>query len=174
MSTLAQALHTTTPLSPLLRKARRLGVRSVNDMIRLAVERGCRHYAPRPDARSLSIPSATLGDDELTILLLVGENPYEPAAIRCAAQLARSPHVDPAQLARLAIMEKCERVLTHIARAGAEHDPDGTSFWIDLLHRLPAAPPREEPALPHWSRFVSIPGIQRSGLAPIRWLVPRP
>jgi hypothetical protein len=174
MSTLAQALHTTSPLSPLLRKARRLGVRSVNDMICLAVERGCHHYAPQPDARHLSIPSGALGDDELTILLLVGENPYEPAAIRCAAQLARSPHVKPAQLARLAIMENCERVLTHIARAGAVHDPEGVTFWTDLLQRLPASPPREEPALPHWSRFVSMPGIQRAGPAPIRWLVPRP
>jgi hypothetical protein len=172
--TLAQTLHTTTPLSPLLRKARRLGVHTVNDMIRLAAQRGCRHYAPQPDARSLSISSGQLGDDELTILLLVGENPYEPAAIRCAAQLARSPRVNPARLARLAIMENCERVLTHIARAGAGHDPEGTSFWIDLLNRLPASPPREEPALPHWSRFVSMPGIQRSGPAAIRWLVPRP
>jgi hypothetical protein len=174
MPTLAQTLHTTTPRSPLLRKARRLGVHSVNDMIRLAVQRGCRHYAPQPDTRRLSIPSGALGDDELTILLLVGENPYEPAAIRCAAQLARSPHVHPARLARLAIMENCERVLTHIARAGADHDPEGSPFWIDLLNRLPDSQPREEPALPHWSRFVSMPGIQRSGLAPVRWLVPRP
>jgi hypothetical protein len=28
--------------------------------------------------------------------------------------------------------------------------------------------------LPHWTRFVSMPGRQRSGPAPIHWLVPSP
>jgi hypothetical protein len=118
-------------------------------------------------------PSETaLGDDELTILLLIGENAYEPTTIRCAAQLARSPLVPPAKLVRLAVMEKCERVLTHIARAGIDHDPEGQPFWQAVLSKLPATPLRAEPDLPHWSRFVSMPGRQRSGIAPTRWLVP--
>ncbi len=160
MPTLAQTIETTTPVSPLLRKARRIGIRSVDDMIALAASRGCSHYLP--GTRPVPALADELGDEELTILLIVGENPYEPTAIRCAAKLAR-----------LALMEKCERVLAHIARAGIDHDLDGTDFWRDLLNRLHAPPARQESALPHWTRFVSMPGIQRSGPAPIRWLTPR-
>lgn len=170
MPTLAEVLATTTPVSPLLRKARRLGVRNVAEMMALAASRGCNHYSAL--AESLPEAAKAISDTELTILLLAGENPYEPAAIRCAGQLARSPRVQPGQLAQLAIMEKCQRVLAHIARAGIEHDPEGCDFWTDLLSRLAPSAKRHEPALPHWSRFVSMPGIQRSGPAPIRWLTP--
>lgn len=172
MPTLSQALETTQPVSPLLRKARRLGLRGVDELIALAVSRGCSHYAPGRDPVPNPPNRQALGDDELTILLIVGENAYDPTAIRCAAQLARSPHIDPARLARFAVMEKTERVLTHIARAGLAHDPEGAEFWQDVLKRLPCMPPRSEPMLPHWTRFVSMPGRQRGGIAPTRWLVP--
>jgi len=174
MPTLAETLATTTPVSALLRKARKLGLHDVDALIALAVARGCSHYAPGRDSLPQPPTRQTLGDEELTILLLLGENPYDPAAIRCAAQLARSPHIDPKRLARLAIMEKTERVLAHIAHAGVAHDPDGTEFWQNLIDRLPSAAPRREPNLPHWTRFVSMPGRQRGGTAPTRWLVPRP
>jgi hypothetical protein len=173
MPTLAQTLAMTTPVSPLLRKARRLGLVGVDALIAAAVARGCDHYR----SASLTIPKAppteVLGDDELVILLLLGENPYEPMAIRCAAQLARSSRIDPVRLARLARMEKTERVLAHIARAGLEHEPTAAAFWQTLMDHLPEAMPRPEPDLPHWSRFVAMPGLQRGGVAPTRWLVPR-
>lgn len=174
MATLAQTLQTTTPVSPLLRRARRLGLCGIRDFISLAVARGCRHY--QAAAGDLPPhPSATaIRNDELTILLLVGECPYDPTAIRCAAQLARSPDVTPARLARLAVMEKCERVLAHIARAGALHDAQGARFWNEILSLLPGQPPRHEVDLPHWSRFVSMPGIRRTGPAAPTWLTPRP
>ena len=173
MPTLAQTLQTTTPVSPLLRKARRLGLRDVGDFIALAVERGCTHYKAAAK-KNPSHGGEGLGNDELTILLLIGENPFEPTAIRCAAQLARSGDISPARLARLAIMEKCERVLAHIARAGMAHDPEGSPFWSEILSRLPDQRPRSETNLPHWSRFVSMPGIQRGGMIPPTWLTPCP
>jgi hypothetical protein len=173
MSTLAQALATTTPVSALLRKARRLGVHGVDALISLAVARGCFHYVPGTAPIQNPPSREALGDDELTILLILGENPHSPTAIRCAAQLARSPHVAPTRLARLAVMEKCERVLGHIARAGLAHDHEGAEFWKELLTRLAPPAPRPEPNLPHWSRFVSMPGRQRHGPAPTIWLVPR-
>ena len=173
MPTLAQTLQTTNPVSPLLRKARRLGLRDLDDFITLAVGRGCTHY--RAAANSTAPHrEASLGNDELTILLLIGENPFNPTAIRCAAQLARSVDIQPHRLVRLAIMEKCERVLAHIARAGTSHDPQGASFWSEILHLLPYQPPRVESNLPHWSRFVSMPGIQRHGTVLPTWLTPRP
>ena len=171
MATLAQTLQTTTPVSALLRKARRLGLRDEDDFITLAVSRGCTHY--RAAAKD-TVPDCqtTLGNDELCILLLNGENSYNPMAIRCDAQIARSPDIRPRHLARLAIMEKCERVLAHIARAGIAHDPQGQAFWSEVLDSLPDQPPREESNLPHWSRFVTMPGIQRRGMVPPSWLTP--
>lgn len=173
MPSLAQTLATTAPVSPLLRKARRLGIHGVDALISLAVSRGCSHYAAGTPPLRNPPSHESLSDDELTILLMVGENAYEPTAIRCAAQLARSPHIRPSKLARLAVMEKCERVLAHIARAGVEHDREGASFWHELLARLSPPAPRPEPHLPHWTRFVSMPGRQRTGVASTRWLVPR-
>jgi hypothetical protein len=144
----------------------------VDALIAMANTRGCLHYASATTA-ILNPPSRqALGNDELTILLIIGENTYQPAAIRCAAQLARSPDVDPAKLAHLSVMENTERVLAHIARAGIAHDTEGTHFWQTVLNQLPATQARTEPDLPHWTRFVSMPGRQRMGVAPTRWLVP--
>jgi hypothetical protein len=174
MPSLAQTLQATTPVSSLLRKARRLGLRGMGDLIALAVARGCTHYQSVAETTARPVDASSLANDELTILLLVGENPFEPIAIRCAAQLARSKGTRPERLARLAIMEKCERVLAHIARAGAAHDPEGAGFWNEILRLMPHPPAREEANLPHWSRFVSMPGFQRHGPVPPTWLTPHP
>ena len=172
MQTLAQALEITTPVSPMLRKARRLGLHGVEAFIALAIARGCRHYASPITLSSLAPTRIELSDEELVVLLLLGENRYEPTAVRCAAQLARSPHVDPGRLVWLAITEKVERVLTYIAHLGLLHDIDGREFWQRMLDGLPPAPQRAEPNLPHWTRFVSMPGRQRSGTPPAQWLAP--
>ena len=170
---LSETLSTTTPVSPLLRKARRLGVCGLEEIIALAVARGCKHYARAQAAIDDGECFQEISDAELTILLLIGENPYDPHAIRCAGQMARSPNVNAARLAKLAIMEKCERVLAHIARAGVTHDADGHGFWQELLNALPLMPEAPEPDLPHWTRFVSMPGIQRSEMVSPRWLTPQ-
>ena len=178
--TLAEMLGATTPVSVLLRKARRLGIGRLDDLVQVAVHRGCRHYASalplssNQQDRQTRFPTlAELPNDELTVLLLVGELPYEPQAVRCAAQLARAADVSADRLADLAIREKCERVLAHIARAGREHDDDGTDFWGAVLSRLGPVPERMEHKLPHWTRFVSMAGRQRSGPVPPRWLIPQ-
>jgi hypothetical protein len=172
MPTLAQQLSITTPVSVLRRKARGMGIDGIGQMISLAVARGCRHYSPA--AHKLEFPPSRtdLTDEELVILLLIGENSYEPTAIRCAAQLARSPVVDPVRLAELAVREKTERTLAHISRAGIAHDDTGKDFWTTILDHLPHIEKRSEPELPHWTRFVSMPGRQRGGVAPATWLVP--
>ena len=172
MPTLAHILSITAPVSALLRKARRLGVGDIQDIIDLAVSRGCNHYSTGHRIEKERPSSSQLTDDELTILLLIGENPYQPTAIRCAAQMARSTKVDPISLSRLAVMEKTERVLAHIARAGINHDSLGHDFWQVVLDHLPREQPRPEPDLPHWTRFVSMAGRQRHGVTETRWLVP--
>lgn len=172
MPTLAQTLGMTQSVSPLLRKARNLGIGGVPDMLSLAATRGCKHYSPTTENSPILPGADLLSDTELTLLLLLGQNKYNPTAIRCAAQLARSPHVGAASLAKLAIMERCQRVLAHIARAGVTHDVDGKSFWLEVLSEISPTPERVEPELPHWSRFVTMPGIQRGGIAETRWLTP--
>ncbi|RYZ70812.1 MAG: hypothetical protein EOP09_05565 [Proteobacteria bacterium] len=117
--------------------------------------------------------SQVLSNEELAILLLSGSQKYNLTAVRCAAQLLRSPDVDPKRLAFLAIKEKSERPLRHIAWAGLEHDPEGRPFWESVLDRLGQAPPRVENDLPHWTRFVSMPGYQRGKVAATKWLVPQ-
>lgn len=172
MPSLAQALSTTCPVSPLLRKARRLGLSTVDSMIALAAKRGCRHYS-QEGYRCPDLDTGDISNEELTILLLLGENHYSPDAIRCAAQMAREPSMNAGKLARLAVMEKCERVLSYIAQAGMDHDADGHAFWCQLLSLLPQQEPISSAALPHWSRFVSMPGIQRGGMASPQWLTPQ-
>ena len=174
MPSLAATLGVTTPLSALVRKARRLGINSLTGALTLAVSRGCRHYEPLARLPAPKIPRSALPDDELTILLLCGEHPYDAMAIRCAAQLARSPGVNPARLAHLAVREKAEKVLAHIARAGLAHDSTGHAFWEEILFHLPRVPHPAEAILPHWTRFVSMPGRQRSGVLPPAWLTPSP
>jgi len=172
MSTLAESLGSTVHLSVLRHKARRLGVATIDQAIALAAARGCRHYGSTVQTAAPSVSRDELPDDELVILLLLGEHPYQPLAIRAAAQLARAPGILARRLASLARRERTERVLAHIARAGCHHDEPGRAFWSELLEAMKSAPDREEPALPHWSRFVSMPGIQRGRTMPARWLVP--
>jgi hypothetical protein len=173
MITLAAKLGCTAPVSPLLRKARRLGFGSLDRLLALAVARGCRHYAPSGEGEPVEDPgSEQLPDDELTVLLLLGEHPYQPVAVRCAAQLARSPQICPERLAFLAKRERVERVLAHIVGAGLEHDQAAQQYWRRLRDLLADVPPRPEPDLPHWSRFVSMPGRQRHGVEESRWLTP--
>lgn len=174
MPTLANVLSQTSPVSSLVRKARRLGLRDIEEMIALAVHRGCKHYAPGTPSLRNPPSVGSLDNDELTILLITGENPYNPTAIRCAAQLARSPNINPKKLARIAIQQKTERVLAYLARAGREHDPEGAAFWEAILDALPPQTDAIEPDLPHWTRFVSMPGLQRNKTVPPRWLTPHP
>lgn len=171
--TLAQVLQQTTPVSLLARKAARLGIATLDAQLSLAVARGCRHYPSRSQTPPRDPGLDQLPNDELAILLLSGSQDYDPIAIRCAAQLMRSPEIDPRRLAFLAVKEMAKRPLYHIAVAGSEHDPEGHAFWNLVLDSLGTMLPRPEPDLPHWTRFVSMPGYQRGKTAAGSWLVPR-
>ena len=173
MLTLANALGCTSPVSLLRHKAMRLGIHSLAAAIGLAVTRGCRHYAnPEGEPIPTTPGREKLSDEELVMLLLVGDYPCDLQAVRCAAQLARAPGIVPSILVDLAVKEKATRTLAHIARAGIAHDSTGKEFWQEVL-RLSGEPAhRAEPALPHWSRFVAMPGLQRNGQVAAHWLVP--
>lgn len=174
MPALATVLGETRAVSPLLRRARALGLRTLPELLAVAVSRGCTHYAVPAGAEAVRDPGPTaLPNEELVVLLLLGEHAYDPTAIRCAAQLLGGENVDLAKLATLARTQRCARVLAHIADAGREHDERAPEFWRDLRERL--GPVRAVPpgALPHWTRFVALSGVQRYSRRPTStWLRP--
>ncbi len=170
--TLADKLQCTVHCSSLQRKARKYGLVTVEEVIALAIERGCTHYRGTTRANAPLISRDQISNTELVALLLLNQQNYSPTAIRCAAQLARSPDVTAPQLALVAKKERIERQLSHIAKAGVEHDDQAVEFWQSVLDQLQAVPREREEHLPHWSRFVSSPGIQRGQMVKSIWLMP--
>jgi hypothetical protein len=168
MSTLAQELGEISHCSVLLRRARGVGLESTAALIRLAVARGCRHYAPAFPPLKSDPGIEVFSNEELVSLLLLGSNEYEPIAIRCAAQLAGSCEVE--QLVRVAKRERVSRPLAYIAKAGRTHDAVQKAFWSKLLKCLGEQSPVADGILPHWSRFVSQTGVTSSGGGSVQWL----
>jgi hypothetical protein len=169
MPPLAQELGENSHYSVLLRKARGAGFGSVPDFVRLAVARGCRHYAPAyPPALENDPGIDVISNEELVALLLLGSNEYDPIAIRCAAQMAS--RCDGRLLSLVAKRERISRQLAYIAKAGSDHDSSRREFWTSLLDQLGKLRPVAEGILPHWSRFVSQTGVTRSGPGTVQWL----
>lgn len=158
--TVAEKLGVTPHLSPLLRKARRLGLATPDALLRLAVQRGCRHYAPPDFDLLVEAPGpAQFSDLELAIALCSAAQCYEPVYVRCAAQLLGGPNTTSVALAQLARMERCEAVVAHIATAAILFDRGHESFWENVLALLPGVTPVKPGVLPHSSRFVLHSGV---------------
>jgi hypothetical protein len=96
--------------------------------------------------------------------------PYDPLSIRASAQLLSSPKTDPKKLARLAVMERVEPVLLYVAAIAERFVPQLEPWTYLRAHLHSRRAPRAD-ALPHWSRFAILPGLQRDGTyAPPHWL----
>jgi hypothetical protein len=165
--TTAHHLGETAHMSPLGRRARRLGLGDPATLIGLAVKRGCSHYAaagrPPPDFDDKAITN-----EELVSLLLLGETAFEPMAIRCAAQLISK--TNPVRLGQVASRERTGRILSYIADAGERYDRENAGFWQTLRSNLGTQKPIKPGVLPHWSRFVSDPGMVRGERKAPVWL----
>jgi hypothetical protein len=171
--TLARKLGEVAHVSPLLRKAVRIsgsGSERVGQwLLKCAVLRGASHYARAFD-KELPPDSPDLSDEEVGVALCLGQHPYNSAFIRAAAQLLSSPRIDPARLARLAVMERTEPVLLHIANSAARVAL-GAQPWASLRTHLSQRRTSLPDVLPHWSRFVSQTGVTPFGGGPeIKWL----
>jgi len=166
--TLAQQIGEPAHCSLLQRKARRHGLTDLTSIMRLAVARGARHYASVYPPARIDPGVEALSHEDLVALLLLGSQPYEPFAIRCAAQIICL--CDPHRLSLIAGRERVTRPLAHIARAGAVHDTGRGAHWHELLHLLRSPPPVASGRLPHWSRFVSHSGFTRDGSPRTDWL----
>jgi len=133
-------------------------------LLKIAVERGAAHYQRDFDS-SLPPDHPAISDEEIGVALCLGQHPYNLDNLRAAAQLLSSPCVDAARLCRLAIQERCEPVLLHIATV-AERLAPTLEPWAYLLQHLPARPVRRTDALPHWTRLVSHTGVTAQGGPP--------
>lgn len=175
LETTAQRLGTTTHLSPLLVKARRLGLELPLGLDQLAVHRGCDYY--RTNVAESAPPEITqeqFSDEELIIALLSGGLRHSPRCIRLAAALVGREGINHSALVRLAVCERCVMALRYIVHCGADVEPDNQT-WKSLLTSLPETTQPKVDALPHPSRFYAMTGITRGRIGIMRqWIRPKP
>ena len=151
MKTLAETLGETSHISPLARKLRRLGFSSLSDLKQLAVQRGCEHY--RTDRDLVRDPGANeITNEELVVGLLLGEQVYDPFAIRIAGQLLSAvENFD--LLADLSLRERVTARIYTIAQKGKEVEPENP-HWDFLSRKFPGKP-SPEGIMPHADRFTT-------------------
>ena len=169
--TLAAKLGTTTHISALLQKARRLGL-GPRELGILAVQRGCDYYhdgSPLPPA---TVSRTQFSDVELAIALLNPALRYDPHTLRLGAAMLGAAGNDPAHIARLARMERAEAIVRYVAMAGKRFEPENP-FWTTLLELLPLSPPPKSSVVPHPTRFVAMTGLTRRGVETVvEWIRP--
>jgi hypothetical protein len=151
-----------------LAKASRAAERLPEWLLRVAVERGASHYQRLFDPL-LPPDNSTISNEEIGIALCLEQHPYDLDQLRAAAQLLSSPYVNIAQLLRLAVQERCEPVLLHIAEVAKKYAPEQEP-WATLRAELPPRPVLRTDSLPHWTRLVSHSGITRDGTSRTDWL----
>jgi hypothetical protein len=179
INTLARRLGTTTHLSPLMQKAKRLGVHTAEGLERIAIARGLRYFG-RIDPESDDLNPDCMPDpdhfsnEELAIALMSPSLPYSLNRIRMAAAMLGADGVSAENVLRLARLERSETIVRHIAESAVRVEPD-YPLWRALLRRLPATLPLAPDILPHQSRFVAMTGLDRSGRnLRMQWIRPIP
>lgn len=170
--TLARKLGDTAHVSGLaIRLARESGAgeRFAEWLLKVAIERGASHYRRNFDpALPADVPSIT--DEEIGVALCLHGNPYNLDALRVAAQFLSSTHIDATRLGRLAVQERCEPVLLHIAQLAGKYAPEQEPWATLRLQLRPRHVPNTD-ALPHWTRLVSHTGVTAKGGPPrTEWL----
>jgi len=169
--TLAERLGTTTHLSPLLHKARRLGM-GAKELELLAIQRGCDFYDTGKPSPVPSVTPEQFSDAELAIALLNPALRYDPQTIRLGAAMLSAAGNTPEEIARLAKFERCQAVVCYVAECGRKFEPDN-EFWARLLGLLPDTPPLRSGVVPHPTRFVAMTGITRRGVETVtEWIRP--
>ena len=169
--TLAHKLGDVPHVSGLLRRIAQLsgaGERVADWLLKVAIARGANHYRRDFDP-TLPPDLPAIGDEEIGVALCLGQNPYNLDSLRVAAQFLSSPRINAERLCRLAVQERCEPVLLHIAEVAKKYAPEQEP-WASLRNHLrPRRVPRTD-ALPHWTRLVSHTGITREGPPRTDWL----
>ena len=140
------------------------GERLPDWLLKVAIERGAKHYQRDFDP-SLPPDNTAISDEEIGVALCLGQHLYSLDNLRVAAQLLSSPRVEAVALCRLAVQERCEPALLHIAGIAGRFAPESQP-WVYLREHLhPRSVPRTD-ALPHWTRLVSHTGVTANGGPP--------
>lgn len=137
-------------------------------LFKVAVERGASHYR-RPFDSSLPPDNPAVSDEEVGIGLCLGGQDFHLDRLRAAAQLLSSARVDIDRLCSLAIQERCEPILLHVAEIARKYAPEQPP-WSAVRQKLRPRPVPRTDALPHWTRLVSYTGTTRNGVAKTDWL----
>jgi hypothetical protein len=170
--TLAEKLGMTAHISPLLQKARRLGLGPAA-LQTLAAQRGCAHYSTGNEPAEPLASEEQFSNEDLAIALLCVSLSYDPWSIRCGAAMVSAEGNTPTRLASRAIMERSVVPLRHVAEAGQKFEPENP-FWKDLLKALPPSKPPKSGVLPHPTRYVAMTGLTREGPGlVVQWQRPR-
>jgi len=162
--TLAHKLGTTAHISPLLMKARRLGLHGVEELKRLAVERGCSYYNVVPtdnvlrEEPLLRVSRADFSNAELAIALL-SFSPVNLLRQRMGAAMLSAPDVEVTSLATLAVAEGCGGIVHYIADCGHAVEPEN-DYWMRLRSEL-STHAYEATEMPHPTRFIEMTGVSR-------------
>ncbi len=158
--------------SPLLEKARQIGLSLPVDLERLAVTRGCDYYVRDLAPRVPPLGKVDLSDAEVAIALIAPSLHPTAREIRLGAALLGAADVDAEEVASLAIQENCASVVRYIALCGRRYEPENL-FWQELLDRLPDVAV-DASEMPHPPRFVEMTGIDRGKIGALtRWIRPR-
>ena len=158
--TLALRLGTTAHVSPLLMKARRLGVAVPAGLWTLAVQRGCRHYTQGNEPAGELVGVEAFTNEELALALLTIAGSYDPHSIRCGAAMLGAPGNDVGTVVRLTKWERSEAVVRYVAECAARFEPE-IAFWAELLARIPVVAEPKVGVMPHPTRFVAMNGYER-------------
>lgn len=151
--------------SPLLKKARSLGLWTPDSLRALAVKRGCHYYdvGPWDDGlrEEMGMPPSleSFTNTELAVALLSLYPPVDQLRQRMGAAVLSSPEVKAAELAVLAEQEGCAPLVRHIAACGGAVEPDNP-FWTELGGLLEGHT-FDIHAMPHPTRFIEMTGITR-------------
>jgi len=171
-TTLAEKLGTTTHISPLLQKAKRLGL-DAKALECLAIQRGCSYYQNGEKSSAPAVAEAQFSNEELALALLNIALRYDPQTIRLGAAMLSTEGNRIDRIARLAKLERSEAMVRYVAEAGQRFEPQNL-FWRDLLLLLPATPPPKSSVVPHPTRFVAMTGVTRRGAETvIQWIRPQ-
>jgi hypothetical protein len=169
--TLAEKLGTTTQLSGLLIKAKRLGL-NAEGLERLAIQRGCNYYHEGEPLPPASVSEEQFSNEELALALLNPALRYHPQTLRLGAAMLGAEGNDPEEIARLTKYERGESIVRYVAEAGRRFEPENR-FWERLLALLPQTPAPDSAVVPHPTRFVQMTGIDRGKVGLFtRWVRP--
>ncbi len=169
--TLAEKLGTTTHLSPLLQKARRLGL-GAEELERLAIQRGCDYYHNGEPLPPAPVSQSEFSNEQLAIALLNPSLRYHPQTIRLGAAMLGARGTAASTITHFARMERCEAIVRYVALAGSRYEPENL-FWKELLASLPATSAPKSGVLPHPTRFIAMTGFTRRGAETVtEWIRP--